>query len=258
MPYRKLFPELYDSENTLQVIGGVHADACLEKSFSVLVWNVYKGRMRGWEQDFRNLIEGKQIVMLQESVMNTRYDPIFQTPEKFEWVLAKTFGHTHTKMTTGVKTGAVVKSTAQGFYISEDMEPLFRTPKMILATTYPIKGSEQQLLTVNMHAINFVSYEKFSRHMAKVVIAIENHEGPVILAGDFNTWSSLRYKRLQDIAEHMGLTEVKLSKRRTRLSHFNRHLDHLFYKGLELVNAEMLTQVITSDHFPITAEFKIL
>jgi endonuclease/exonuclease/phosphatase (EEP) superfamily protein YafD len=80
----------------------------------------------------------------------------------------------------------------------------------------------------------------------------------VILAGDFNTWSNLRYKSLQDVAEQMGLAEVKLAKRRTRLSHFKRHLDHLFYKGLELVKAEMLTNVITSDHFPITAEFKIL
>ena len=258
MPYRKLFPEFYDSENTLQICGGVSEGACLDKTFNVLVWNVYKGRMRGWENDFRSLIEGKHIIMLQESVLNTRYDPIFHMAERFEWVMAKTYGHTDTKMTTGVKTGAVVKSSAQGFYMSEDVEPLFRTPKMILATTYPIKGSEQPLLVVNMHAINFVSYEKFSRHLAKVVTAIENHEGPVILAGDFNTWSALRYKSLQDVAEQMGLTEVKLAKRRTRLTHFNRHLDHLFFKGLEMVNAEMLTNIITSDHFPITAEFKVL
>ncbi len=258
MPHRKLFPEFFDSENTLQIVGGVASSAFLDKKFNILVWNVYKGRMRGWEQDFRQLLEGKQIIMLQESVLNTRYDPIFHMAERYEWVMAKTFGHTHTKMTTGVKTGAVVKSTAQGFYISEDVEPVFRTPKMILATTYPIKGSEQPLLVVNMHAINFVSYEKFSRHIALIVKAVEKHEGPVILAGDFNTWSDLRYKSLQDIAAQMRLCEVKLSKRRTRLSHFNRHLDHLFYKGLELVGAEMLTNVITSDHFPITAEFKVL
>ena len=256
MPYRKLIPELYNSENTLQILGGVHAEACLDKKFGILIWNVQKGRSRGWEHDFRKLIEGKEIILLQESVLNTRYDPIFETPEKFEWVMAKTFGHAQTKMTTGVKTGAIVKSTAQGFYISEDLEPVFNTPKMILATTYPIKKSEQPLLVVNMHAINFVSYEKFSRHIVLIVKAVERHEGPVILAGDFNTWSDLRYRSLQELTHKMGLTEVKLAKRRTRLSHFNRHLDHLFYNGLEFVEAQMLTKVITADHFPITAEFK--
>lgn len=256
MPYRKLFPQLFPTADALHMFNG-GSQAALSPSFDLLVWNMWKARGRGWEDDFQALVKDKEILILQESVFNSPFDALFTGNDKFEWVMAKSFGDTQTSSVTGVKTGAVVKSLAQSAFVSPDVEPLLRTPKMLLATSYPLSGSETPLLVVNVHAVNFVSLEKFGRQMKQVVEAIGDHNGPVILAGDFNTWNISRYKSLLALAEDMGLTEVQLT-RKGRLGHLNKHLDHIFYKGLQLESAQVLSQVRSSDHYPITAKFKIL
>lgn len=255
MPYKKLFPKLFPATETLHILGG-GSQAALGPSFDLLVWNMWKGRGRGWDNDFQTLIQGKELLILQESIFNSPFDPLFAGNDKFEWVMARSFGDLKTQTVTGVKTGAVTKSLGQSFYISPDVEPLSRTPKMLLATSYALQGSDVPLLVVNIHAINFVSLKKFGRQMKQVVEAIGDHKGPVILAGDFNTWNEGRDRDLRAIISDMGLKEVPLS-RKGRLSHFNKHLDHVFYKGLTLESAEVLMQVRSSDHYPITVKFKL-
>lgn len=255
MPYRKLFPKIFSASDTLHILGG-GSQAALSPSFDLLVWNMWKGRGRGWENDFQTLVQGKELLILQESIFNSPFDQLFAGNDKFEWVMARSFGDVKTQAVTGVKTGAIVKSQAQRFFISPDVEPLFRTPKMLLATSYAVQGSDMPLLVVNVHAINFVSLEKFGRQMKQVVEAIGDHKGPVILAGDFNTWSVSRYRDLLALTGEMGLHEAKLA-RKGRLSHMNKHLDHVFYKGLTLESAEVLMHVRSSDHYPITAKFKL-
>jgi endonuclease/exonuclease/phosphatase (EEP) superfamily protein YafD len=256
MPYRRLFPKLFTASDTLHILGG-GAQAALSPSFDLLVWNMWKGRGRGWDNDFQALVQGKEVLILQESIFNSPFDPLFAGNDRFEWVMARSFIDSKTQACTGVKTGAVVKSLAQSFYASPDVEPLSRTPKMLLATSYPLAGTDKTLLVVNIHAINFVSIEKFARQMKQVVEAIGAHEGPVVLAGDFNTWNKARYNSLLTLADDMGLTEVKLT-RKGNPAHLNKHLDHIFYKGLRLESAEVLMNIRSSDHFPITAKFTTL
>lgn len=256
MPYRKLFPKLFSANETLHILNG-GSQAALSPSFDLLVWNMWKARGKGWKDDFQALVRDKEILILQESIFNSPFDPLFAGNDKFEWVMARGFGDVKTETVTGVKTGAVVKSLAQSFFISPDMEPLLRTPKMVLATSYPLSGSEVPLLVVNIHAINFVSIEKFGRQMKQVVEAIGDHNGPVILAGDFNTWNISRYKSMLALAADMGLTQVPLT-RKGRIAHLNKHLDHIFYKGLKLESCEVLSNVRSSDHYPITAKFRML
>jgi endonuclease/exonuclease/phosphatase (EEP) superfamily protein YafD len=255
MPYRKLFPKIFTPTDTLQILGG-GSQAALSPSFDLLVWNMWKGRGRGWDNDFQTLVQGKELLILQESIFNSPFDPLFAGNDKFEWVMARSFGDMKTQAVTGVKTGCVVKSIAQSFFVSPDVEPLFHTPKMLLATSYAVQGSDVPLLVVNMHAINFVSLEKFGRQMKQVVDAIGDHKGPVILAGDFNTWNASRFKNLRMLVSDMGLTEVNLT-RKGRIGHFNKHLDHVFYKGLTLESAEVLMNIRSSDHYPIMVKFKL-
>jgi endonuclease/exonuclease/phosphatase (EEP) superfamily protein YafD len=256
MHYKKFFPEIYSSTESLQLIGGACQTELGYGPIRLLVWNMYKGRYRGWSDDFQTLIQDKELVLLQESIFHTKHDLIFQNPECFEWVMARTHRSKITEAATGIKTGAVVHSSAQIFFTSPDMEPIFKIPKMLLATTYPLAGYEENLLVVNIHAVNFVSFPKYNRQIKQIVEATESHKGPVILAGDFNTWSKLRSQSLRDIAAHIGLQEVSLT-RRGRLHHFNQHLDHVFYRGLELQKAEVLLNINTSDHYPISVEFRL-
>jgi endonuclease/exonuclease/phosphatase (EEP) superfamily protein YafD len=256
MPYKMFFPDVYSSSESLQLIGGACQTALGEGPIRLLVWNMYKCRYKGWSQDFQTLINGRDLVLLQESVFHTKHDPLFQTPECFEWVMARSHRSKITLAESGVKTGSVVHSSEQLFFTSPDVEPIFKVPKMLLATSYPLANNSKRLLVVNIHAVNFVSFSKYSRQIRQIAEVTENHEGPVILAGDFNTWNKLRSQSLREITSQMGLQEVILA-RKSRLHHLNQHLDHVFYRGLELQKAEVLSDINTSDHYPISAEFRL-
>lgn len=254
--YKDFFPVLYGPEDTLQIIGGASQE-CLPAQFDVLIWNIYKGRRAGWDRDFQTLSEGRDLVLLQEAIFNSPFDPLFQIPGRMEWVLARSHGEGATGRITGVKTGCSVKSSLQAFILSEDVEPVFRTPKMIVATTYPVEGSDEPLLVVNIHAINFVGSEKFFRQITQLTEVIERHRGPVLLGGDFNTWNEGRHRAMMDMAGRMGLQEIPMP-RKGRIFHMNRPLDHLFARGLIAEEAAAMTSVHSSDHFPLTARLRVV
>lgn len=255
MRYSKIFPDFFKADETLQIVGGA-PKAAIGCSINMLVWNIYKGRNKTWHDDFLTLAKDKDFVLLQESILNTGYDDTFRNPSWFEWVMARSHKNKTTLIETGVKTGAVVKSQTQNFLISPDTEPVFKTPKMMLATTYSIEGSDRMLLVVNVHAINFVSYKKYVRNIDQIIQIVGQHTGPIILAGDFNSWGRGRYRKLTEMTMGMGLSEVTLA-RKGRWQHFNQHLDHVFYRGMELQSAEVLFNVRSSDHYPITAKFSL-
>lgn len=251
----RFLPELFTPDDTLHVVGSAK-DASFDNTIRLMVWNIYKGRNKSWQNDFLHLTQDRNLVFLQESVMNTHHDTLFQSPERIEWVMARSYQSGRTKAVTGVKTGSSVHSAGKSFFVSPDVEPFMRTPKMLLATTYPVAGSEYPLLAVNVHAINFVSLQKFNRQIGQIAEAIENHKGPVILAGDFNTWNRMRYKNLREAIDKMELIEAPLP-RKIRWAHLRQPLDYVFYRGLTLQNADVLFNIRTSDHYPILADFTI-
>lgn len=254
MPYHFL-PEPFNPDNVLHTLGSPR-QVCFSSggNLRILVWNIYKGRNRQWQDDFLTLTGNKDLVILQESVLNTRHDALFQTPDKFEWVMARTHQNRKNGMATGVKTGCCAPSLERRFFISPDKEPILNTSKMLLSTTYPVEG-HAPLMVINIHAINFVSFQKYGRQTAQIIEAIGEHEGPVILAGDFNTWNVNRLRKLYEITHSLGLIEAPLQKR-PRWGHFNQTLDHVFYKRITLDSAELRFDIKSSDHYPITLDFK--
>lgn len=126
---------------------------------------------------------------------------------------------------------------------------------MLLVTLYPIEGSSHMLMVVNVHAINFVSLKKYNRQIAQISQAIEGHDGPVILGGDFNTWNKKRYGQLVAIVRKFHLVELPMT-RKGRIEHLYLHLDHVFYRGLEPLEAAFV-RTRSSDHDPIVARFRV-
>ncbi len=49
---KRILPRVIDPPEVLRRMGGASRDA-LEPEFSLLVWNVYKGRRAGWLRDLR-------------------------------------------------------------------------------------------------------------------------------------------------------------------------------------------------------------
>lgn len=84
---------------------------------------------------------------------------------------------------------------------------------------------------------------------------LARHAGPVILAGDFNTWSERRHEVLVEIAARLGLVSVLFDDDGRRLA-FGRSLDHFYFRGFRLVRASA-PQVTSSDHNPIVVELEL-
>ena len=132
---------------------------------------------------------------------------------------------------------------------------------MVLATEYPLASTteptlEQSLLVINTHMINFVSFEKFRAHLDQAFQALDHHSGPILLAGDFNTWNKKRMQYFDELAMASSLKEVKMM-RQPRLNHLLRHLDHIYCRGLGVVDVHVHIDIHSSDHYPISLSLRL-
>jgi len=250
----RLLPHCYTADDELQVLG-THQQEALGPTIRCLVWNILKARRRAWARDFTDLVFDRDLVLLQEAVINAPSDTLFTDSKRFEWVMARSYRHRNSDIENGVKTGCVASATERHFYLSPHSEPVVNTQKLLLVTRYPLANESQTLLVLNMHAINFVSVRKYVEQLDQLADALRDHAGPVILAGDFNTWNPQRLGHFLDISEEAGLIEAAM-ERKGRLTHFNQHLDHVFFRGLELRMIASLGHYQSSDHAPITATFQ--
>lgn len=251
---RHLLPHCYTADDELQHLGNARQPV-LGPVIHVLVWNILKAKRATWASDFQQLMGDRDLALLQEAVFNAPSDPLFTINDGLEWIMARSFRHPRTQVEHGVKTGCVVAPSEQHFYMSPHSEPVSQTQKLLLTTLYPLEGEGEQLLVLNMHAINFVSVHKYVEQLDQLRAALEPHAGPVILAGDFNTWNPARLGFFKQVARNAGLTEAVM-QRQSRLAHMNQHLDHVFYRGLKLHEVQSLEHYQSSDHAPITATFE--
>lgn len=256
---KTLLPENFGERDSLRHVGHARQTA-LHGAVRLLVWNILKGRRRDFPDDFKDLIADRDLVMLQEAVFNAPSDSLF-AGQRIEWIMARSFREPRGGIEHGVKTGCVCAAETTDFYRSPHSEPVTQTQKLLLSTSYPISSGDHQdperLLVLNMHAINFVTVRKYLDQLDQLAFALTHHVGPVILAGDFNTWSLRRRDSFFDLARDAALHEVPL-ERRSRVSQLAMHLDHVFYRGLRLRQAESLGHITSSDHAPITATFDLL
>jgi len=207
-----------------------------------------------WHADFLRLIANRHLLLLQEASLTAVNLELFDEHEKYFWTMARSFTHIKSKSENGVKTGCRSMPLDSKCFASPSFEPFVRTHKMLLQTSYHVQGCAHKLLVLNVHALNFSRLGGYKKHLQQIQDSARHHHGPIILAGDFNTWSKVRYSLLQKMAHELGLSEAVIS-RKTKARHFYSHLDHLFYRGLRLNNIELFKSVTSSDHLPITARF---
>jgi len=221
----------------------------------ILLWNVFKCQKKRWLEDFLVLTKKKDLILLQEAILNSPFDSHFNRSLQHQWIMASSFKNIKTNIETGVKTGSTVGVKQHYFSASTHSEPITKTKKMLLTTEYPLDVMNQSLLVVNSHIINFVSFEKFRTHIDQVFQTMKDHNGPLLLAGDFNTWNSKRLKYFHDRAISFSLKEVELT-RQPRLTHLFKHLDHIYYRDLKFIEAHVHTNIHSSDHYPISLSLR--
>jgi len=221
------------------------------EGFSFTTWNIRKGKAEKWDDDFIEICRSTDILILQEAYLSDNLKKMLQQ-EDMQWDLATAF--TYQNVETGVLTASkVAPNLACSF---RDKEPITRIPKSTLVTRYPISGKHRELLVANIHAINFtLGYAAFQRQCDRLESMLAGHQGPMIVAGDFNTWSEGRMSRVNAMAVRLDLSSVSFNEN-LKSKFFGHYVDHVFYRGLEKKNATTLT-VVTSDHNPLTVVFKL-
>jgi len=96
-------------------------------------------------------------------------------------------------------------------------------------------------------------YEAQLDALGKVLAA---HAGPVVLAGDFNTWSEARERALAGLAARLAL-EPALPNSDTRSRFFGRPADWAYARGVEVLDATAPV-VTASDHNPLLVTLRVL
>lgn len=220
--------------------------------FRVLTWNVHKGRDAGWLEDFLRLAREHDVLALQEAYLTEDlYDALGS--EAYNWRLSTAFQLR--AVDAGVLTAS--RSGVEESCSLRHAEPFTRVPKATLATTLVIDGSERPLLLVNLHGVNFtIGTAALESQLNEVAEVLARHDGPVILAGDFNTWSGARRSVLEQTASRLGLRAVEpTDDQRTRF--LGHTVDAVYYRGLEVLETATFA-VNSSDHNPISVTFRAL
>ena len=211
---------------------------------SILSWNIKKGSESGWDTDLHRLSAGKDLVLLQEA----------QLLPSFYGALEESMHRSGARgwKSSGVLTASRARRMNRCSY--QHVEPLLGTPKASLLTEYPLIGTDDTLLVVNVHVVNFaLGLSEFRQQIGDLHDVMARHAGPIILSGDFNTWRSSRLAILKEYTAVIGLSPVLFAED-NRIRKFGQALDHLFVRGLRPVSSRVET-VDSSDHNPLIAVF---
>ncbi|MCB2106208.1 MAG: endonuclease/exonuclease/phosphatase family protein [Rhodobacteraceae bacterium] len=227
----------------------------LPDRFCLISWNISKARHSNWLQNIAAVAGHADFVLLQEAVLHGDRAHQFHESSGFEWVMAQSFMQRDRHVTTGLKTGSRVPCVDRVMVRSLTLEPLYDSPKTLLATRYALPGGRKDLVIVNIHAVNFVSTRSFAHQIAQLTDLMRAHDGPMIVAGDFNTWNPRRTRMLFATAQQHGLVRAPVRTKNWR--HMNLVLDHIFFRGFELERASAMVEIKGSDHVPLKAEFKL-
>ena len=231
-------------------------DKIIPENFNVVVWNMYKGAMKNWEQDFLFLTRKYDLMITQEMAMRGIMKDHFETLESFEFSSATSF-YNNGYGRTGVATISKYQSKGQFFQRSRYREPIIKTPKVVLFNEYDVFSGEE-LLIANIHAVNFVTSIELSDQLRNVSKVIKEHKGPVIFAGNFNTWTKRKQRKMRSILKAAGLSEAKYPNGDYRLRYMKKTLDYLWYKKLKLKSSIVLKDIKGSDHIPMGHEFELI
>jgi endonuclease/exonuclease/phosphatase (EEP) superfamily protein YafD len=221
------------------------------ENIAFLNWNIYKGNGENWQQDLSGFAQSHDLMTIQEAMLDEELTALLERHD-FNWVMNTAFHFNGTA--AGVMTVAGADAVYScGFKVEE---PLIQIPKSTLVSYYTIEGSEKRLLVANIHGINFTfGVSVYRQQMERLYDAIKSHDGPMIVAGDFNSWSDDRMIEVSELINKLSLSNIEYPvNNKTHV--FGNAIDHVFYRQLELVSNRVL-QVSSSDHNPISVNFRV-
>lgn len=118
----------YSTVESLKIMGRA-SKQMMGPNIEILLWNVFKCRKKGWQEDFITLICDKDLILLQEAIINSPFDIHFNKSLQHQWIMARSFRNIQTNIETGVKTGSTVAAKKHFFSASIHSEPITKTKK---------------------------------------------------------------------------------------------------------------------------------
>lgn len=254
-------------KGTARIAGFPEPDQILPATITVVNWNVQKGKHPQFAEDLKLLLEWEKpdIVFLQEAKAN------LIEPEQIGGYFAEGWRYPwHGGQTIGVLTLSRVPPIRFQPVPTKYREFGVTTPKVSLVTEYPLPNGES-LLAVNVHLLNFErwSVKKIGHQLEDLKSIMAGHSGPILMAGDFNTWNQKRLRLVKEIRQDLKLREVTdfpqgRTTGDTRSKFWNEvlgvekdlPLDRVFFLSFEPILARVLNYD-TSDHRPILVKLKL-
>jgi endonuclease/exonuclease/phosphatase (EEP) superfamily protein YafD len=222
----------------------------LQGELDILSWNIQKASNDGWAEDLAQIAGDVHLAFIQEASLQADIPSAIPSP----LVQAFAAGYATNSQQTGVMTlSASIPSLHCNFTA---WEPLLGTPKATSITEYPLQDRDDRLLAINLHAVNFtLGLENFQQQFGALADLLSRHEGPVILAGDLNTWSEKRQSLVDNFMRDHGLGAVSFEPD-LRTTAFGRALDHVYVRGLRATFAQVIP-VTSSDHNPLRVRLAV-
>ena len=216
--------------------------ALTQCELSVVSWNVQKKSGPRFEEELTQHAQGADFVLLQESTWLRSSSP---RPGYTAQVV--TFFRRRDNRPNGVATSStVVPQTISGGW-SPGREPLSKTPKSALVTSYSTPSGP--LWIVNLHAINFRRHVALKRQLDDVASHLTDLDGPMLVAGDFNAWSRRRRGAVESFAHSLRLQRLVGGSSDSRL-------DRIFARGVQVTQAEVLRSRV-SDHNALRVRLRL-
>jgi endonuclease/exonuclease/phosphatase (EEP) superfamily protein YafD len=220
------------------------------RNISIVNWNIQKGRNTEWVRELSEIGATPDLLILQEASVKTKIwrDLVPEHHESF----AEGFGPDWSP--SGVMTVSAAEPLTECELVAH--EPWFGTRKATLITEYALSDTDRTLLVVNIHGINFaLGISDLLNQFDQARAVIEEHDGPVVFSGDFNTWRSQRAQVLGEMLEALGLKALDFDVD-YRKRFFGATLDHIYVRGLYSESATTL-QSDASDHNPMTVRLRL-
>lgn len=214
-------------------------------------WNLHKEADPGWESDLGRLVAQSDLVLLQEAGVSPELRAVVER-RGFSWLLSSAFSYQGFEY--GVLTATRVRPASA--CILRANEPLLGIPKAALITYFRLARRDATLAVVNLHAINFtLGTVAYRAQLEAIADALAGHRGPIVMGGDFNTWSDERMDVLRGIAARLSLSPVEF-RVDERKRFMGRVFDRVFVRGIEVLGASAWA-VSSSDHNPVLVSLRV-
>lgn len=219
------------------------------KRFQLLNWNIHKGKDPNWQEDLKKFTEKKDFVLLQEATSGQQISDLLS---QFESSL-HIFAFQYQQQKSGILN--LSRLDADRYCLNGSQEPLLRLPKLMSAMRFPFENGKS-LLMINVHLINFDwTNHSYQKQLDGLKVLIQQHQGAVILAGDFNTWNEKRKAKLLELTNDLQLAEVQIIPD-IRTTAFGYPLDYIFTRDI-IVHSTTSYTVKSSDHNPLELDFSL-